>query len=205
MIVARHHPVYVWFFDLFSRVMLKKHFRTVEISGGVSQSGLPVLMVGNHWSWWDGFIACYINQRVFRKKLHIMMLEEELRSRMFLNKAGAYSIRKGSAAMLNSLTYTSALLSTDRNLVVLYPQGKFASVYQYPIRFQKGISLVAAKAPSEFRLVVYAALVDYFEHSKPSLTIYLRELPSNLALSVRDFEEQYNDFLLESMKSQNPD
>ncbi len=205
MIAARHHPAYVWFFDLYSRVMLKRHFRTVEISGGVSQSGLPVLMVGNHWSWWDGFIACYINQRVFRKKLHIMMLEEQLRNRMFLSKAGAYSIRKGSTGMLRSLEYTSALLSTDRNLVVLYPQGKFSSVYEFPIRFQKGISLVARRAPGEFRLVVYAALVDYFEHAKPAMTIYLKELPSNLALSVRDFEEKYNEFLLESMKSQNPD
>ncbi len=204
MIPARHHPAFVWFFDLYTRRMLKRYFRQVDFYGGVSQSGIPVLMIGNHWSWWDGFIACYINQRVIRKKLHIMMLEDQLRSRMFLNRAGAYSIRKESPDMIASLDYTAALLALDRNLVVLYPQGKFTSVYHYPIRFQKGISYIAARTSQPFSLVVYAALIDYFENRKPTLSIYLKELPMELASSTRQFEEAYNDFLVDCMKNQSP-
>jgi hypothetical protein len=204
MIPARHHPVYVWFFDLYSRKMLRRYFRKVDFYGGVSQSGLPVLMVGNHFSWWDGFIACYINQRVFEKKLHIMMLEEQLRPRMFLNKAGAFSIKPGVSSMITSLEYASDLLSSEKNLVVLYPQGKFSSVCQFPIRFQKGISFVARRVKGSFRLVIYAALVDYFESRKPTLSIYLREIPMETARSLQDFEDAYNDFLLECMKNQAP-
>ena len=204
MIPARHLAVYVWFFNLYTRWMLKRHFQRVVLHGEIAIPGGAVMMIGNHFSWWDGFIACYINQKVFRKKLHIMMLEEQLRERMFLSKAGAYSIKKGSSTMVRSLEYTADLLKDGNNLVVLYPQGKFSSVYQFPIRFQKGITLVAAKTGEGRRLFLYAALVDYFENRKPTLSVYLKEIPFAVAHSARGFEDAYNEFLLDCMQKQQP-
>ncbi len=53
-----------------------------------------------------------------------MMLEEQLRKRMYLNKSGGYSVRKGSRSILKSLDYTAELLKEKKSLVLMFPQGK---------------------------------------------------------------------------------
>ena len=204
MIPARHVALYVHFFDFYSRWMVRRHFREVEFKGHVLSRHLPVLMIGNHFSWWDGFIAGLINQEIFRKKMHIMMLEEQLRRRMFLNKAGAYSIKKGSRDTLVSLKYTADLLGDLKNLVVLYPQGEFESAHQYPVTFEKGIEKISSFTENDFQLVFYAALTDYFSHRKPRLSIYLAEIPQSLSVSVTDLESAYNDFLRDCIDQQKP-
>jgi 1-acyl-sn-glycerol-3-phosphate acyltransferase len=185
--------------------MIRWHFRKVTIHGEFHDRGLPVLLIGNHFSWWDGFIANLLNTRIFHRKFHIMMLEEQLRHRMFLNKAGAYSIRKGDRSVLESLQYTSALLGKKENLVVLYPQGEFESVYQQPVKFENGLKNIATGVQNNFQLLFYVALVDYFSNRKPFLTIYLFEVPHVLALTPAGTESAYNAFLAECILQQKPE
>jgi hypothetical protein len=182
--------------------MLHRHFRQVTVHSGIKPQSRPVLLIGNHFSWWDGFIACYINQVVLRKKLHIMMLEEQLESRLFLNKAGAYSIRKGSRDALVSLDYTTRLLTGPENLVVIYPQGEFESIYRFPVTFEKGIETVIRRASPGFRLMFYAALIDYFSHRKPKLSIYLAEYEGSPVNSSEDLQIAYNHFLQDCIARQ---
>lgn len=205
MIKARHQPFFTWFFRIYSIWMIRWHFYKVTIHGEFHDRGLPVLLIGNHFSWWDGFIANLLNTRIFHRKFHIMMLEEQLRHRMFLNKAGAYSIRKGDRSVLESLQYTSALLGKKENLVVLYPQGEFESVYQQPVKFENGLKNIAAGVQNNFQLLFYVALVDYFSHRKPFLTIYLLEVPHVLSLTPGGTESAYNAFLAECIMQQKPE
>jgi hypothetical protein len=146
-----------------------------------------------------------LNTRILHRKFHIMMLEEQLRHRMFLNKAGAYSIRKGDRSVLESLQYTSALLGKKENLVVLYPQGEFESVYQQPVKFENGLKNIAAGVQNNFQLLFYVALVDYFSHRKPFLTTYLLEVPQEIALIQGGPESAYNAFLAECIMQQKPE
>lgn len=182
--------------------MIRWHFREVVIKNEMPSPGRAVLLVGNHWSWWDGFIACYINQKVFRKKFHVMMLEEQLRPRMFLSKAGAFSIRPGARDMVDTLQYTAALLGDDHNMVAMYPQGSFNSVHDPVFRFEKGVSVVDKKSRAAYSLVFCAALVDYFSHRRPGLTIYLEEAERTLAGDHRALEAAYNDFFSRCVKQQ---
>ena len=184
--------------------MIRWHFRKVTIHGGFNDRGLPVMLVGNHFSWWDGFIANLLNSRVFKRKFHVMMLEEELENRMFLNKAGAYSIRKGSRSVLESLNYTVEILDKNENLVVLYPQGVFESVYKYPVCFEKGIGSIFSRIPNKIHLVFYVALTDYFSHRKPSLQIYLKEVPQDQLIGADTLESEYNAFLSDCIMQQKP-
>jgi len=204
MIPARHNAFYVSFFNYYSRWMIHSHFRKTKILNQVKAENLPVLMIGNHFSWWDGFIADYINQSVFRKRLHIMMLEEQLKPRMFLNKAGAYSIKKGSRDALTTLNYTAGLMEDAGNLAVVYPQGEFESIYRHPVTFDKGIEVIGRKLIHDIQLIFYAALTDYFSYRKPTLSIYLKEVPQSLASNVSALESSYNTFLKECHANQKP-
>jgi 1-acyl-sn-glycerol-3-phosphate acyltransferase len=205
MIKARHRPFYTWFFRIYSERMIRRHFRKVTIRGEFHDHGLPVLLIGNHFSWWDGFIANLLNTRVFHRKFHVMMMEEQLRHRMFLNKAGAYSIRKGNRSVLESIQYTIELLGKKENMVVLYPQGEFESVYQQPLKFENGLKNIASGVQNNFQLLFYVALVDYFSFRKPFLTIYLLDVPKDLALNPGVTESAYNAFLAECIMQQKPE
>ncbi len=167
-------------------------------AGRTVDKHLPVFMIGNHFSWWDGFIALNINQHYFRKKFHIMMLEEQLRDRMFLNKAGAYSLNKGHRSMVETFSYTRELLSDPGNLVVMYPQGKIYSIHDQPYVFEKGWYRIIERMEHPVQMVFYYALVDYFSHRKPTMNIYVytHDYPYGGAARVEAaFNDRFRDAL----------
>ena len=162
-------------------------------------------MIGNHFGLWDGFIANLLNIRFLHRRIHVMMLEEQLQNRMFLNKAGAYSINPGSRSVVESLEYTADLLEDAKNLVVLYPQGEFQSVHDRIIRFQPGIMKVISRLKHPVQVVFYAALVDYFSHRKPVLTLYFADLPVPVPTSIQALEDAYNEFYDKARMQQKPE
>lgn len=190
IIKSRHHWFYYPFFKFYSRWMPRKAFRSVKMHHTLDDKGLPILMIGNHTSWWDGFLAQYINLEIFNRRLHIMMLEEQLRQRMFLNKTGAYSIKKGHRSALESLQYTAEILSDPGNLAILYPQGKIHSILDFPVKFESGWYNLFRYLDHPIQMVFYITLFDYFSSSKPELHIYLYDY----AYEGKSFEEIEKDF-----------
>ncbi|HBH05613.1 MAG TPA: hypothetical protein DDX92_03305 [Flavobacteriales bacterium] len=201
MIKARHTPVHVRFFNLFSAVMLNRHFRAVQVHFESDSFPKAVCLVGNHFSWWDGFIANYLAKKVFDKKLYIMMLEKELKSRMFLNKAGAFSVNRESRSMIESMNYSVEVLQESGNLLAMYPQGKIESMHIFPFTFDRGLERIRSRS-EDHHLVFYAAVADYFSHKKPQLDIYLKMTLLDKTSSIEDIQEGYNSFYRDSIHSQ---
>jgi 1-acyl-sn-glycerol-3-phosphate acyltransferase len=203
MIKANHRPFFVWFFKKYSIRMINSGFREVNIHYEDTTEDKSVLMIGNHFSWWDGFFANYINLRIFNKKFHVLMLEEQLKSRMFLNKAGAFSIARGKRSVIETLDYSSGLLSESNNMLVLYPQGVFQSLYHFPVNFEKGFMRILEKAePDDFQVVFYVALIDYFSERKPKIDFYLRHHDYFRGQDANDLEKSFNKHLRDSIAMQ---
>src|SRR6056297_3643540 len=202
MIPARHHWFYVTFFRYYTRFMLRWYFRKVVIKGDIQDRGLPVLLVGNHFSWWDGFFANYMNDVIFQRKFHVMILEEQLKKRMFLNKGGAFSIRKHSPSVIETIQYTRGLLSDPGNLVTLYPQGEIRSMFDYPVRVEKGPEKFLRGLEGQLQVFFMTALIDYFSHTRPSVTLALREYEPGGRVCVSDMEKQFNQLLLDMVAEQ---
>lgn len=176
MISARHTWKGKLFWGAFARLGCKWSFREVRIIGDVkTDPQKSVLLLGNHVSWWDGFWAIELNRRLLDKHFYVMMLERELRKRTFMRELGAYSVAPGSRDVLQSLDYTIDLLTEPQNLVLLFPQGKIHSLHQDTITFQPGVKRILKKAPPITQVLLYAAFIDYGEHPRPTLSIYLTE------------------------------
>jgi 1-acyl-sn-glycerol-3-phosphate acyltransferase len=203
IIKARHIPFYVRFFSWYSANGLKRFFNRVDIECNVFTQGRPVLLIGNHFSWWDGFIAYRLNDLFLHKRFHIMMLEEQLAGRMFLNKAGAFSIKRGSRSVIESLSYASALLHERENVVVLYPQGAITSIHRRPVVFEKGTERIIAGAPADLMILFYVALPDWYSEKKPGLTIRVTEF-TTADRSSEQLERAFNIFLNDSVSKQVP-
>jgi 1-acyl-sn-glycerol-3-phosphate acyltransferase len=203
IIRAKHKPFYVRFFSYRAKTGLRRYFHNIITECSVNTGGRPVLLIGNHFSRWDGYIAYRLNDLFFHKKFHIMMLEEQLERRRLFNKAGAFSIKRGSRSVVDSLNYASGLLHDTGNIVVLYPQGILTSLHRRPVRFERGTERVIAGASDKLMILFYVALPEWFSDKKPSLYLRVMEYSAR-ERSAADLEEAYNIFLDECITWQIP-
>ena len=200
MIKSRHIPFYVWLFNRYTRIMLRRHFHDINIKSDVSLRKVPTVVIANHFSWWDGFFVVYINSRMFHKKLHVMMLEEQLKKHRILSKAGAFSVERKKKSVLESLEYCIYLLNDPDNLLLFYPQGEIQSAYHYPVKFEKGLLKILEGSDKEFQLIFLAALTDYFSNKKPALSLNMVEYSGNYSHDA--IEKAYNNFLINCIQRQ---
>lgn len=143
-------------------------FNTINIDKNRS-----VLLVANHFSFWDGLILYCVNDKLLKKKLHVMVLKEN-GSLTFLKYVGAFSVTKNSRDIIASLDHSVALLNDPQNLVLIFPQGKLFSNFVTDIHFEKGVWHIMQKAAGKFQLVFASTFIQYFKHKRPNATVYLK-------------------------------
>jgi len=184
-------------------MMLKRHFKSIICELDFYREEKPVLLIANHFSWWDGFIGNYLSYNYFRKRFHVMMLREQLARRMFLNKAGAYSVEKSSRSLIESLQYSAEILSHRDNMVMMFPQGNIESIYHRGFHFEKGIEKILARCKDSPEIVLNINLVDYFSNQKP--TLFIRTKTYTGEYSAKKIEEAFNRFHMECVDKQRKD
>jgi len=193
MIKAKHHPVIYPIFKWLSRFLIKRNFNTVQIETDYIENDCPVLLVANHISWWDGFWMEYLNQKILHRKFHVMMLEEQLTKRRYFRYAGSYSIKKNSREVKESIDYTIDLIKNRENMVLMFPQGRIYSAYNYTIHFEKGIQQILKKCRDDLQVVFTANFTEFFSDAKPTLYIYTYTR-SAAYLKNKDLETEYTRF-----------
>lgn len=194
MIKANHTFTGQLISRLFTGYRLDKAFRNIHIVGDTLDDRLPVLMIANHFSWWDGFIQYRLNRHIYKRKLYVMMLEEQLSRHPILRQCGAFSIRKHSREIIESLNYCTKLLEDKNNLVLLFPQGKIESIYTSYFVFEKGLTYIFKHLPNEVQLIFNVNLIDYFSEKKPSLYIYYKKCTLPPSLDIKYIEKDFNRF-----------
>jgi 1-acyl-sn-glycerol-3-phosphate acyltransferase len=159
-----------------------------------------VLLFQNHFSWWDGYWSYLLSWKIFRRKFYVMMLEEQLRKRMFLNRCGVFSIQKNHRDFLESLRYSSEILSSPNNLVTIYPSGVMFTQHQQTIRFQSGIDRIVKSETENFSIVLAVFLVDYFGFPRPEIRVYLENYSGER--TVEALENAYHSFYQSCVEKQ---
>ncbi len=193
MIRSQHNIFIYSFFKLYTVWKIHRNFHEIKISGEFRDKGFPVLLIAHHISWWDGFWAMYLNLKVFHRKFHFMMQQEQLDKYSFFKRTGGFPVKTGSKSILETLRHASELLTRGRNLVLIFPQGEIQSLYRRDYRFKKGTARILKNIPNPVHIVFVVNLVDFFSQPKPSLFISFREYSSE-ATSIEIIEEEYNAF-----------
>lgn len=133
-----------------------------------------VLLIANHFSFWDSLVLYIVCYKSLKKKFYVMVREDTTVQLKYLKYGGAFSVNKNSRDMLQSLDYAAELLQDPQNLVLIFPQGKLYSNFVNDIHFEKGITKVREKAEGKFQLLFAATFVQYLKHKKPTATVYLK-------------------------------
>ncbi|MFC0877033.1 1-acyl-sn-glycerol-3-phosphate acyltransferase [Saccharicrinis sp. FJH2] len=198
MIEARHHKQYEHFFKWYLNRILKKNFHQVKyLDCGYNRQSAPTLAIGNHFSWWDGFWMLELNRKKLKKKFHILMLDEQLKPRMFLNKLGAAGITKNSRDIITMLEYCSKLMHDPKNILFFFPEGEIRPQNQNKLHFEKGIMRIIERAPDNLQLMFVVNLTEYFSNKKPTLFSFYKSIEAKPFSDIRAMEDAYNSFLAE--------
>ncbi|MGE0078027.1 MAG: 1-acyl-sn-glycerol-3-phosphate acyltransferase [Bacteroidales bacterium] len=193
--------VFSYIFRIYSGIILKWHFREIKIFSDIEFNDRPVLLVSNHFGWWDSFIIWHLNRNFIKKKFHLLLAESDLKNQSYLSKIGAFTISKTSRGLYNSLIYAANLLNEDNNVVAIFPQGKMFSQHHLTLEFTREVERLLQDRP-KCRIVMAANLIDYYGFKKPTLSIYLNEYLYDDGFNLTQFQFAYNMFLKQSIYQQ---
>lgn len=202
MIEAKHTYMGEILLRYYSGYRLGRAFHPIRFVNRVNETRLPILLIANHFCWWDGFIQYQYNQRYLGRKAYVMMLEEQLLRHRILNSFGAYSVRKHSRSAIESLRYTIDLLQDSRNMVVFFPQGEIQTMHTTEFRFQGGLAYILRHLGNDIQLIFNINLPDYYSQKSPSLTIYTSEYDYK-SRDVEHIETAFNEFARQCRIQQN--
>jgi len=174
MIQAEHKKWARLLYDFYITRLLKRNFNrfllTNEFPSVDSNSAL--IITPNHFSWWDGFFIAYYSNKMTSRKIHLLMLEEQLRRYWFFSKIGAYSINiNNPKSTIESINYTANVLNDKNNFVVYYPQGKIEDYNKRPPSIKEGIIRVVdrIKLPTVILPVVFK--ISYSTNKLPDILV----------------------------------
>lgn len=208
--IIRARPLSPYAFRLISwaiRQVLRRNFKKLYLNKVILLPEHSYLVMSNHFSFWDGFLAFYLCNELIRKQisdggLYVMVLEKQLQKNWWLRYSGAFSVSPGKSSVSESLAYAQEILNVPGNILLMYPQGNLESIYVRHINLKEGILEIIPGVKGKCQLIWCTTLIDYFESLKPS--IYFNVLPcgTNETFNFSDLSGQINEFHQSAIKSQ---
>lgn len=107
------------FFSWYIQFIIKKDFSAFNFGEVEIKPDAAILILANHFSWWDGFFLFYINKKVFKKQFHVLVNAENYNKVGFLKYLGAFAAENKGKDVLETLNYAGKLLDNPTNLVLV--------------------------------------------------------------------------------------
>lgn len=185
------------------RWKMLRSFRKLMICNQISlKPNHSVLLLGNHFSWWDGFLTAYLVHFIFKKKIFTMIQEDQLQQRKWLTWLGSFSINRTSRDMFVSMQYAANQLDQPENSVIVFPQGSLESNHAQEIKLERGISYLIKSIKGDCQLIYVSVLIDYFESFKPTAYFHLLDCGTNHDFDFETLKNQINNFQKQALQNQ---
>jgi len=148
LIKARHNIaaaiLYKFYIGIKLRINFDKFILLNKVPDFSKCNGL--IITPNHFSWWDGFLIEFLMRKISKRKLYILMLEEQLRKFWFFKYLGAFSIKPESLnSIKESLNYSKTILNSASNFLAFYPQGEIQKYETENLKLKRGLLTLTDK------------------------------------------------------------
>ena len=155
----RTHPdalpaVPKWLQNGFHRFLgryLRRQFDSVAVTGanhlrGLDQSGQPLIVYGNHPSWWDPVIAHFLNDRLLpHRQFRAPIDADALEQYQIFKKLGFFGVeqqsRRGAAEFLR---HAKAVMASSLDALWITPEGRFADARDHSTELMPGLAHLAS-------------------------------------------------------------
>lgn len=145
---------------------MQRHFHTIaadrESLAGLSAIGdAPLLVFGNHPSWWDPLVAHFLCRRCFAgRQFYAPIDASALKRYRVFGRLGFFGVdlnhRRGAAEFLQT---SLAILSHPGGSLWLTPEGRFADARDASAELQPGLAHLCTRMPND--AVVLPMAVEY--------------------------------------------
>lgn len=175
MLEPKHSQLADKVFRIYLDRLFKKHFAAFHQLDETPQikANYPLLLLPNHSSWWDGFFVYALNQLWFKRRLFLMMLDEQLRNFRFFRRLGAYGIEpKSHKSIREMITYSRSILNGEfgKNvLLCIFPQGELLPWSNKPINFKRGIDKILNNAEAHLSVLPLAMRIEMLAEQRPEV------------------------------------
>ena len=187
------HPYFFWWGAIFVRIFLNRRFNKIKLSEVNIKPNHSYILMCNHFSFLDGFLAYYLTHKLFRKKtLYIMSVKKQMEKNWWLRYIGSFSIDPGKWSIDESFNYAADILSKPGNVLLFYPQGNLESNYIRKIHFEDGIDQIVPKVKGKCQLIWSSNILEYFESTKPSLHYNLLDAGTNEDYDFETLKQKVN-------------
>ncbi|MDN3588946.1 1-acyl-sn-glycerol-3-phosphate acyltransferase [Pedobacter aquatilis] len=184
---------------------ISRKFKKIVLDGIEIKPNNSYLLMCNHFSFWDGLLACFIVVNAIDKKqrlkaMKIMVLEKQMQMNKWLKYIGCFSIAPKSIKAKESLDYAVDVLNEPGNVLIIFPQGNLESMFIRYIKFKDGINSIIPKVKSNCQLIWSSNFIEFFEGLKPRVYFNLMDAGTNHDFDFEQFKKEVNLHHLASMK-----
>ena len=193
----------VWFqngFHRFLRPFLKRHFQAVAVESDSRErlafaADEPLIIYGNHPSWWDPLIAHFLNRSLFPERQFYAPIDADaLEQYSVFGKLGFYGVRMNTnSGAAGFLKQTTAILKSGHSAVWITPEGRFADVRDHDAELMPGLAHICKKM--DVGKVVPLALEYPFWEERLPLCLAMFGNPVSIAENEGRSKQEWRDRL----------
>lgn len=178
-----------WFFagwfGLTDRLLFTRH----HWIGDLPSNHLPVLLISNHLSWWDGIWVWQHNRRFWKRTFAVPVLAKSIRKWQFLTHLGALPLARGRALHVQCSAIRQAC-SAPNDLLLFFPEGRIRRAAPGAHFFQKALlERFLQQSPLQW-VMLYQAVVTA-ESPRAEVFHFLEPISAS---SVQELEQAYAQF-----------
>lgn len=140
------------FFRLIARVWFQLHFTsvlTLDTAPFTSASpSSPLIVYGNHSSWWDPMIAVLLAAKLLPGREHFAPMDaSSLAHNRLLRQIGIFPVELHAPSGARQFLATSAAVLAAKGVLWVTPQGRFADTREHLLSFRPGLAALIARHP----------------------------------------------------------
>jgi 1-acyl-sn-glycerol-3-phosphate acyltransferase len=168
------------------RPALRRTFHRIALQS--AEQGAPehtTIIYANHPSWWDGYIAFFLSDELWRCESYLMMEEPQLARYGFFRYCGVFSVdRHDPREGMRSIAYAAELLRSRPGRVLwIFPQGEITPNDRRPLETFSGVAHIVKRA-GPVRCVPMALRFEFLGEQRPEALVRLG--PALLVEDARD-------------------
>ncbi len=143
-------PLTLWYFRRVAKRYFRKHFRSVMVQRLhlLRQARGPLIVYGNHSSWWDPLLMVLLARVALPGRRHYAPMDAEALKRYpIFRRLGVFPVEMATARGAAMFLRKSTAVLRSGGVLWLTPQGRFADPRERPLQFKTGIGLLATRLP----------------------------------------------------------